>query len=73
MKRIPNVLGPQCEVMVACAVVFIITTISGCGTLSGGIDAISTSVEYIANVGVYLFSIGAILSAIFTEAFVLHK
>lgn len=59
--------------VVACAVVFIITTISGCGTLSGGIDAISTSVEYIANVGVYLFSIGAILSAIFTEAFVLHK
>ena len=59
--------------VVACAVVFMITTFSGCGVLSGGIDAISTGVEYFANVGVYLFSIGAILSAVFAEAYALRK
>lgn len=59
--------------VVACAVVFMITTFFGCGVLSGGIDAISTGVEYFANVGVYLFSIGAILSAVFAEAYALRK
>ena len=57
----------------ACSVVFMIMTFSGCGVLSGGINAISTGVEYFANIGVYLFSIGAILSAIFAEAYTVRK
>ena len=49
---------------IACAAIFMITTFIGCGALTGNIDVMATGIEYSVNVGVFLFGIGAMISAI---------
>ena len=58
--------------VVVCAVIFMITTFAGCGVLSTDV-VLGSSVQYIANFGVYMVGIGAILSAICAEAVVFRK
>ncbi len=57
--------------MVACAVIFMVTTIAGCSVMSGKI--ITTTVKYIPNLGVFWFSLWAVVSAILTEVTVTRK
>ena len=57
----------------ACAVTFMVLTLVGCHALSYEVQLLATKVEYIANVGFYLFSIGAFLSSVLTAVVAVRK
>ena len=60
-------------VAAVCGALFMVLTLIGCGALSGGINSISTGVEYRASIGVYLFGIGAAVSGISAAIAALRK
>ena len=60
-------------VAAVCGALFMVLTLIGCGALSGGINAISTGVEYSANIGVYLVGIGATVAGISAAIVALRK
>ncbi len=57
----------------ACSVAFLILTLIGCNDLSYVVKSVKTGVEYIAQIGVYLFSIGAMVASSVACAVALRK
>jgi len=55
-----------------CGALFMVLTLVGCGALSTG-TLLASSIEYRANIGVYLFAIGAAVSGISAAIMALRK
>lgn len=55
------------------AIAFVVTTLTGCSALSYEIVLAKTSVKYLAHIGFYLFSIGALLSSVMAAVVAVRK